>query len=62
MLWIERKNGSAQKKAYQALVLGKGKTAISPEAAITESYNSGENDEFIEPYIIKEKGKATNKI
>ncbi len=53
-----KKKWERTKKAYQALVLGKGKTAISPEAAITESYNSGENDEFIEPYIIKEKGKA----
>ena len=48
-----KKKWKRTKMAYQALVFSKGRIAISPEAAITESYNSGENDEFIEPYIIK---------
>ena len=44
------------KKAYEALVNGLGKKALSAQAAITESYNRGESDEFIEPYIIMTKG------
>lgn len=36
--------------AYNALVSGDGRKANSPQAAITESYNKGESDEYIEPY------------
>jgi len=57
-----KKKWERTEKAYDALVLGKGKTAISPETAITESYNSGEDDEFIEPYTIKRKGLELIKI
>ncbi|MDO8592531.1 MAG: 2,3-bisphosphoglycerate-independent phosphoglycerate mutase, partial [bacterium] len=49
-------------KAYNALVNGIGKKAISAQAAITESYNRGENDEFIEPYIITKNGKPLPRI
>lgn len=37
---------------YDALTLGNCKKAASPQAAITESYNKGDSDEFIEPYVI----------
>ena len=49
-------------KAYQALVLGRGMIAESASAAITESYNRGENDEFIEPYIIRKKSQTDTRI
>ncbi len=43
-------------KAYEALVLGKGKTAPSAEKAIEQSYLESKTDEFIEPTVIL-KGK-----
>lgn len=49
-------------KAYDALVSGEGRIAKSPQAAITESYNRGESDEFIEPYIMVRKGKPLKRI
>lgn len=48
--------------AYNALVLGKGIEAKSPQAAITEAYNKGESDEFIQPYIITKKSKPLPRI
>lgn len=38
--------------AYDALVLGSGLKARSPQAAITECYNRKQTDEFISPYVI----------
>lgn len=38
--------------AYNALVLGKGCFAASPEEAIDQGYNRGETDEYILPTII----------
>lgn len=49
-------------KAYNAIVLGEGKTAKSAHEAITEGYNRGETDEFIEPYVITENDKPVAKI
>ena len=57
-----KKKWSNTEKAFNALVLGEGKKCQSAEAAITESYNREETDEFIEPYVITEKGKATPRI
>jgi len=57
-----RKKWQRTEKAYNALVLGKGKTAKSPQAAITEAYNRGESDEFIEPYVITKKDKPLPRI
>lgn len=57
-----KKKWERSEKAYNALVLGEGRKAENPYAAITESYNRGENDEFIEPYVITEKGKPTPRI
>jgi len=45
-------------QAYNALTSGNGKKAISATAAITAGYNSGESDEFIEPYVIAKPGEA----
>lgn len=44
-------------RAYNALTQGEGKRAISAQAAITEGYNRGESDEYIEPYIITKEGE-----
>ncbi len=48
--------------AYNAMVLGKGVYAKSPQAAITEAYNRGETDEFIPPYVMRRNGKPIAKI
>lgn len=50
------------KLAYEALVLGKGCKAQSVEAAISQSYDRGETDEFICPTVIQEKGKPVGII
>ena len=52
-----KKKWERTKKAYEALVLGKGHVAESASAAITESYNKGDDDEFIEPYVIDKNGR-----
>ena len=57
-----KKNWSATKRAYNALVIGDDCEANSPQAAITESYNKNVTDEFIEPYIIKSRGKQLPRI
>jgi 2,3-bisphosphoglycerate-independent phosphoglycerate mutase len=44
-------------KAYQAIVLGQGVEATSPEKAIEFAYGKGQNDEFIEPTVINRKGR-----
>ena len=46
---------SRTEKAYQAMVLGKGCTAMSAEEAIEQSYNRGETDEYICPTVIVDK-------
>ncbi|MFA5022003.1 MAG: 2,3-bisphosphoglycerate-independent phosphoglycerate mutase [Patescibacteria group bacterium] len=48
--------------AYNAMVLGQGTKAKSPQAAITSAYNRGETDEFIPPYVIQHNGKPIAKI
>lgn len=50
-----KKEWSRTEKAYDALTIGKARSAKSVKLAITESYNRGDSDEFIEPYIIKDK-------
>jgi 2,3-bisphosphoglycerate-independent phosphoglycerate mutase len=60
---MDRKKGwDRTEKAFKALVDGIGKKAVSAEAAITESYNRGESDEFIEPYIITKNGKPLPRV
>jgi len=43
-------------KAYEALVLGRGYQASSPEQGIRHAYQTGKTDEFIEPIIVDKKG------
>ncbi|MFH0955692.1 MAG: 2,3-bisphosphoglycerate-independent phosphoglycerate mutase [Candidatus Falkowbacteria bacterium] len=57
-----KKTWARTKKAYDALVNGVGKKAVSAQAAITESYNRGDSDEFVEPYIITKNGKSLPRI
>jgi 2,3-bisphosphoglycerate-independent phosphoglycerate mutase len=57
-----KKNWQRTEKAFNALVLGDGGKAQSPQAAITESYNRGESDEFIKPYIITKRGRKLPRI
>lgn len=57
-----KKSWAKSEKAYDALVSGIGRKATSAGAAITESYNRGESDEFIEPYTITKDGKPLPRI
>ncbi len=57
-----KKSWQRTEAAYNAMVLGKGTFAKSPQAAITQAYNRGETDEFILPYVIKRNGKPVGKI
>jgi len=43
-------------KAYEAIILGVGKTAKSVEEAIRQSYQAKKTDEFIEPVILDQNG------
>jgi 2,3-bisphosphoglycerate-independent phosphoglycerate mutase len=48
-------------KAYDAIVLGQGKTADTAEQAVEQSYALGEqgNDEFVMPTVVLDGGKPT---
>jgi 2,3-bisphosphoglycerate-independent phosphoglycerate mutase len=39
-------------KAYEAIVLGEGRRAEEPLAAIREAYAAGETDEFVQPIVL----------
>lgn len=43
-------------KEYRALVYGEGVTASSALQAVTQSYEKGETDEFIQPTVVMEDG------
>ncbi len=49
-------------KAYNALVLGEGETAECGLCAVQQSYDKGENDEFVLPTVIVEDGKPVATI
>jgi len=62
-----KKVWSRTELAYNALTIGDSdkrqcRQAQSAVAAITESYNRGESDEFMEPYIITKDGRGTPRI
>lgn len=40
-------------RGYRAIVLGEGKLAADPVAAVEESYAAGVTDEFVEPIVIE---------
>jgi 2,3-bisphosphoglycerate-independent phosphoglycerate mutase len=46
------------KRAYDAIADGKGLYAPSGPAAMQQSYERGENDEFVQPTVIEKNGKA----
>lgn len=48
--------------AYNAMVLGEGRTATSAKDAIAEAYAAGETDEFIKPVVITENGRPVATI
>lgn len=56
------KEWSRTEKAYEAIVLGKGVQATSAKKAIMHAYNSRENDEYITPTVIVNKGKPVGPI
>jgi len=49
-------------RAYNAMVLGEGKTATSAEEAIAQAYNRGETDEYIQPTVIVRDGEPVATI
>jgi 2,3-bisphosphoglycerate-independent phosphoglycerate mutase len=49
-------------KAYDAMALGEGLTAISGSAAVSASYERDENDEFVVPTIVLSEGQVTGTI
>lgn len=52
-----KKDWGRTKLAYDVLVSGKGIKSDTAKEAIIESYNKGNSDEYIEPYIINPNGK-----
>jgi 2,3-bisphosphoglycerate-independent phosphoglycerate mutase len=49
-------------KAYEAMVLGKGAQAASGLDAVTNSYNKGQTDEFVEPTVIVQGAKPVGTV
>lgn len=43
---------SRTERAYQAIVLGRGRTARDAQALISDSYRAGVTDEFLEPGVV----------
>lgn len=56
------KEWSRTKKAYEAIVLGEGFRAATPESAVLKGYNRGEDDEYLSPTIITGKAKAQGMV
>lgn len=48
--------------AYNAMVLGKGEVATSPEEAVERSYHDNKTDEFVLPTVIEKDGKPVATI
>jgi len=57
-----KKKWERTEKAYDALVLNKGRLAKNAQDAITQSYNRGDSDEFIEPCVIGENNGKSSRI
>ncbi len=57
-----KKDWDRTEMAYNAMVLGQGIEIRSPQAAITQSYNRDETDEYIRPYVFKRNGDVIGKI
>lgn len=48
-----RKKWENTERTYDALIMGEGLKARSAQAAITQSYNKRQTDEYIEPYVME---------
>ncbi len=48
--------------AYEAMLLGEGHKAKSPQEGITRAYNANVTDEYIEPIVMYQNGKMTTRI
>jgi 2,3-bisphosphoglycerate-independent phosphoglycerate mutase len=57
-----KKEWSRTERAYNAMVAGKGRKTESAIAAITESYNRDETDEFVEPHVVCRNSKPIGLI
>ena len=57
-----KKNWTNTELAYNSLVLGEGSVATSPQTAITQSYNAGTTDEFINPHVMTNNNKKLPRI
>jgi len=57
-----KKDWKKTQMAYNTMVFSKANSAKSPQEAITQSYNRGETDEFIPPYVISRGGKPIARI
>ena len=49
-------NWDRVEKAYRAMTLGEGVTAASAVEAVTQSYEKGETDEFVQPTVVMQDG------
>ena len=49
-------------RAYDAIVCGKGLTAISATEAMAQSYEKEETDEFVQPTVVLEDGKPVAQV
>lgn len=52
-----KKNWPSIQRAYNAMVHGQGRKAVSAEEAILQAYERGQTDEFIEPAVIGQPSK-----
>jgi len=57
-----KKKWERTEKAYDSLVVGCCPNAPTPQAAVTESYNRGDSDEFVSPCVIIGKKKQSTRI
>jgi len=57
-----KKTWERTNKAYEAMTIGVGEKADSPQEAITRAYNANVTDEFIKPTVLFREGKMTPRI
>lgn len=55
-------NWDRVKQAYDAMTKGKGLTAACGVCAVKNSYEKGENDEFVKPTVVVEGGEAMGTV
>lgn len=57
-----KKDWTRTQLAYDAMVSGVGLFAASPQAAVTQSYNRNQSDEFVPPYVVRRNGRPVAQI